>query len=68
MTAALAASLISRRVAPQAIARFQKPCPGADAAHARGEPAADCQRAVRLSDWMARLLRLLPNPVGIARA
>ena len=55
-----------RRIAPQAIARFKarvRSC----AAHARGEPAADRQGAVRLPDWMARLLWLLPNSVGAAR-
>src|SRR5262249_15483781 len=41
--------------------------PGADPAHARGKPCADRQGTVRLSARMARLLRLLPNPVGIAR-
>ncbi len=40
---------------------------GADPAHARAKPRADRQGAVRLSDRMARLLRLLPDSVGIAR-
>ena len=43
---------------------LQSDGPGADAAHARGQPAANHQGAVRLSYRMARLLRLLPNSVG----
>ena len=46
---------------------LQSEGPETDAAHARGEPAADRQGAVRLSDRMAQLLRLLPDPVGVAR-
>jgi len=49
-----------RRIAPQAGS-------GADAAHAWSKPRADCQEVVRLPNRMARLLRLLPNPVGAAR-
>ena len=41
--------------------------PGIDAAHRRTQPRADRQGAVRLPHRVARLLRLLPNPVGVAR-
>ncbi len=40
--------------------------PRTDTTHLRPKPRADCQGAIALSDWMARLLRLLPNPVGPA--
>jgi hypothetical protein len=39
---------------------------GADAAHVRKKPRADRQGAVRLPHRVARLLRLLPNAVGVA--
>src|SRR5206468_10444278 len=39
---------------------------GTDAAQVRMQPRADRQGAVRLPDRVARLLRLLPNPVGVA--
>jgi RNA-directed DNA polymerase len=41
--------------------------PGTDAAHARTQPRADRQGAVRLPHRVAWLLRLLPNPVGVAQ-
>ncbi|MGX1319641.1 group II intron reverse transcriptase/maturase [Bradyrhizobium sp. USDA 377] len=41
---------------------------GAHATHAWSMPRADRQRTVDLPDWVARLLRLLSNPVGVARA
>jgi hypothetical protein len=41
---------------------------GTDATHRRAKPRADRQGAVRLPDWVARLLRLLPNSVGVAHA
>src|SRR5215472_3832947 len=56
-----------RRIAPQGARSLQGKSPGADPAHARGKPCADRQGTVRLSARMVRLLRLLPNPVGIAR-
>jgi RNA-directed DNA polymerase len=40
--------------------------PGTDAAHVRTQPRADRQGTVRLPHRVARLLRLLPNPVGVA--
>src|SRR3977135_4501739 len=40
---------------------------GTDAPHPRQEPRADRQGAVRLPDRMARLLRLLRDPVGVAQ-
>ena len=40
---------------------------GANAPDPRQEPRADCQRAVRLPHRVARLLRLLRNPDGVAR-
>ena len=46
---------------------LQSEGPGADAPHVRAEPRADRQGAVHLPDRLARLLRLLPNPVGAAR-
>ena len=45
---------------------LQSEGPGTDAAHLRPQPRADRQGAVALSHRMARLLRLLPNPVGVA--
>ena len=42
--------------------------PGADAAHARTKPRANRQGAVHLPCRLARLLRLLPNSVGVARS
>src|SRR5437667_1479539 len=43
-----------------------KPSAGADASYPRQQPRADRQGAVRLSHRMARLLRLLRDPVGVA--
>jgi RNA-directed DNA polymerase len=45
-----------------------KPGTGTDASYPRQEPRADRQGAVRLSHRMARLLRLLRDPVGVARS
>jgi group II intron reverse transcriptase/maturase len=47
---------------------LQSKSPRTNAAHVRTKPRADRQGAVALSDWMARLLRLLPNPVDVAQA
>ena len=46
---------------------LQSESSGIDATHGRAKPRADHQGAGGLSDRMARLLRLLPNPVGVAR-
>ena len=56
-----------RRIAPQALARFRSRVRELTRRTSRQEPRADRQRAVRLSYRMARLLRLLRNPVGVAR-
>lgn len=40
--------------------------PRTNATHLRPKPRADCQGAIALSDRMARLLRLLSNPNGVA--
>jgi RNA-directed DNA polymerase len=56
-----------RRIAPQALARFKAKVRELTRRTRGRRPCADCQRAVRLSDRMARLLRLLPNPVSAAQ-
>ncbi|MGY4365665.1 RNA-directed DNA polymerase [Bradyrhizobium sp. LB1.3] len=56
-----------RRIAPQAITPLQSESPGADATHVRTKPRTDRQGAVHLPCRLARILRLLPNPVGVER-
>jgi hypothetical protein len=55
-----------RRLAPQTVARFKARVQELTRVP-RQEPRADCQRAVRLPHRVARLLRLLRNPDGVAR-
>ncbi|MGY3293492.1 retron-type reverse transcriptase [Bradyrhizobium sp. LM3.6] len=46
---------------------LQSESPGADATHVRTKPRTDRQGAVHLPCRLARILRLLPNPVGVER-
>jgi hypothetical protein len=59
------AQLIKRGAADSS--PIQSTSSGANAPDTRQEPRADCQRAVRLPHRVARLLRLLRNPNGVAR-
>ena len=56
-----------RRIAPQALARFKSRVRELTRRTRGSEPRADRRRAVSLSHRVARLLRLLRNPVGVAR-